>query len=288
MIFHALLASLLLIGTVSATTEDFSYSAQDEWGGICVTGNNNEQSPIDIDESSVEFDDDLEDLAMSGWGVEYEGTFSNTGHNLQFDPTTTGQATTENHLGSYGVLQFHMHWGTQDGEGSEHLISGNANEVEIHFVHSKVGETDTTARDYLSVIAIMATVDEDASISGPWAQLNASAVPVYQDSINISGFSFNQLLPENLDYYFYYGSLTTPTCDETVAWFVLKETITVPAAYLEQLRAVQGTDGSVLGFNFREPQDIGSREVKTNSQANVKPLVSLLMLSLVLIGLFLC
>ncbi len=284
----AALTCLLFVGAAFAVVEEFSYDRQDEWPGVCVDGNQNRQSPIGIDTEAVVFDSDLMDLMLAGWDVAYEGTFSNPGHNLQFDPTTPGQATVQNHLGTYEVVQFHMHWGRTAGTGSEHLISEEANELEIHFVQGKRGNTDQDAGDALSVIAVMGEVDEDADITDPWSQLDASQVPAFEDSINITAFRFDQLLPENLDYYHYMGSPTTPNCNEIVAWFVLRETIKVPAAYLEQLRAVQGTDGEVLGLNYRNPQAIGDRTVSTNSQTIIKPMFSLLVFSLIIIGLFSC
>ena len=75
-------------------------------------------------------------------------------------------------------------------------------------------------------------------------------------------FRFDSLLPDSLDYWFYEGSLTTPPCSETVAWFVLKERITVPGAYLDLLRGVEeDEDGTLLTFNFRDAQKLGDRTV---------------------------
>lgn len=278
---------LLLAGAAFAVEEDFSYDRQDIWPGVCVTGNNNMQSPIDIDDA--DFDGNLMELMMNGWDVGYDGTFFNGGHNVQFDPDMPAEATTETNLGTFEVLQFHMHWGTTTGTGSEHLVSGEAEELEIHFVHRNRNQPDVNASDAFAVVAVLGRVDEDAELTNPWYQLNASAVEGYEEAINITGFRFDQLLPDNLEYYHYMGSLTTPACSEVVAWYVLRNTITVPGAFLEQLRRVEGTDGEVLGFNFRMPQDLNNRPITTNSQRITKPLIPLIMvLSLILIGRFAC
>jgi hypothetical protein len=46
------------------------------------------------------------------------------------------------------------------------------------------------------------------------------------EKVDVPQFAMNKLLPENQDvFYRYAGSLTTPTCDETVTWTVFKEPI---------------------------------------------------------------
>ena len=116
--------------------------------------------------------------------------------------------------------------------------------------------------------------------------LDASRIQDENGSIHVTGFSFDSFLPSNRDYYFYMGSLTAPLCDENVAWFIMKDTITVPGSYLDQLRDVIGDDGNrPLTYNFRDPQELGDRVVKTNSQAIVKPVLTILLFCLVTIGL---
>ena len=166
-------ALLGLVASSAAVELEFSYDAQDEWPGICVTGNEMRQSPIDIILEDVEENDDLIDLKLTKWDENMDGVFANTGENVQFDPDTPGIATTCNHLGKYSVQQFHLHWGEKEGEGSEHRVNGEQAELEIHFVQFKEGENDTTARDFISVIAVRADVDEDAPLTGPWQQLDA-------------------------------------------------------------------------------------------------------------------
>ena len=268
-----------------AATIEFSYSEQQNWTGLCISGV--EKSPIDITTSNVVVDSSLPNLQFNAWDVSYPGIFENTGHNVQFNPTTPGAATTINQFGTYGVQQFHMHWGRRTGEGSENRINSDQAELEIHFVHYKNGVTDTTQRDYITVVAVLGDVVEGAARTSPWAELNVTQIQSNTTSnISVTGFAFDLLLPNNRDYYYYQGSLTTPPCSETVQWFVLKERIRVPSIFLEQLREVQESNGEILGFNFRDVQSLGNRMVMTASQAINKPFITLLILSLFFTSIF--
>lgn len=260
-----ILASTLIVNAAAAGFK-FTYDAQDQWPGVCVVGNQMRQSPINIVTSNVQADSTLfTSLKFSYQKHGMNGIFRNTGHNVQFDPDVPGSASFTNHLGTYLFQQVHMHWGKQTGEGSEHRIDGNQGELEIHFVHIKEGATDVNQPDYYSVIGVLADVDSGQSISGPWNKLNANAVQTFGSQITVKKLHLKQLLPQHRDYYFYQGSLTTPPCSETVAWFVMKERITVPSAYLTSLRNVEeNAAGDILGYNFRMPQNLAGRVVYSN------------------------
>jgi carbonic anhydrase len=51
------------------------------------------------------------------------------------------------------------------------------------------------------------------------------------DSITINAAN---LLPPDLSYYTFFGSLTTPPCSENVTWFVLKHPVTITGEEIEQ------------------------------------------------------
>ena len=153
-------------------------------------------------------------MQFNAWDVSYPGIFENTGHNIQFNPTTPGAATTMNQFRTYSVQQFHMHWGTSTREGSEHRINSDQGELEIHLVHYKNGVTNTPQRDYITVVGVLGDVVEGAARTSPWAELNVTQIQSNTISnISVTGFTFDLLLQ---DYYYYQGSLTTPPCSETV------------------------------------------------------------------------
>ena len=118
---------------------------------------------------------------------------------MQFNPTAPGAATTINQFRTYSVQQFHMHWGRRTGEESEHRIKSVQAELEleIHFVHYKNGVTDTTQRDYITVVAVLGDVDEGAAITSPWAEHNVTQI---QSNTTFDGFVFDQLLPNKRDF----------------------------------------------------------------------------------------
>ena len=260
-IFIALLA-FVTISFTAVQSASFSYTAQNLWPGICVTGNTGRQSPIDIKEDDVEEGEDLSALKFnSAYSSMIDGEFENTCQNVEFTPDSSVNAVMTTPFGNYKLLQFHFHWGTSTGEGTEHLVDGVAEEFEAHFVHEKIGGTNASAGDALAVLAVRGKVSSQ-SITGIFAALDASQITEVDAKINVEDIIMSDLFPKNRAYYYYEGSLTTPDCDEIVQWFVFKNTIRVPQAYLEDLRNIEmDEDGNLLTFNFRDTQSLNNRPV---------------------------
>ena len=256
---------MLILAAVFTFTKSasFSYTAQDQWPGICVDGNMGRQSPININTRNVKRMK-LPPLQFnSAFSKKIEGVFENTCQNVEFTPTESVDAVIQTPVGKYKLDQFHFHWGRKSGEGTEHLVNGKAEEFEIHLVCEKIGGDDPTAGDALAVIAVRGEVSK-RPITGIFKKLDASKITQVDTFIHVDDIIMSELLPRNCDYYFYKGSLTTPDCDETVQWFVLKHTIKVPASYLAQLRKIEmDEDGNQLTFNFRAPQALNGRDVLT-------------------------
>ncbi len=220
------------------------------------------QSPISLSADEASLDSALKPLEFSKeWTSASSGIFQNVGHTVQFSPQQLDSTTITNMCGVYQLQQFHLHWGAGSGRGSEHALDGRQAEAEIHFVLSKKDETNTTRRDYLTVIGVL--FDEyNGAVSGPWDKLDVTAVQQSDSKpVEVSGFVLSEFLPKNKSYYYYQGSLTTPPYSEVVQWFVMKEKMPIPSAILVKLRNIQGKDGLAVMENFRALQPVGDRMI---------------------------
>ena len=256
---------ILVLTFSAAHSATFRYSAQNQWPGICVTGNTGRQSPINIITDEVVEENDLTALRFSSeYTSPIEGEFENTCQNVEFTPQNTVNAFMRTLIGTYKFLQFHFHWGRQSGEGTEHLVDGTAEEFEVHFVHKNVFGMDPSAGDALAVLAVRGkavsrSIEDSEDI---WEELDASQISTVDADIDVENIIMTDLFPNNRDYYYYEGSLTTPDSDETVQWFVYKNLIEVPRAYLDNLRKIErDASGNLLTFNFRAPQELNNHPV---------------------------
>ena len=68
----------------------------------------------------------------------------------------------------------------------------------------------------------------------------------------------SSLLPENLEYYSYSGSLTTPPCSQNVSWNVMKMPIEASAEQIEQFMAI-------YQMNARPVQPLNQRTIELNN-----------------------
>lgn len=189
-----------------------------------------EQSPIDVATGSV-MAGGLDPLMMSYQPSSW--TLEDTGHAINAMPAGDNQLM----IGdvTYQLLQFHAH------TPSEHTIDGQFFPMEVHFVHQN-------ASGQLAVVGVMVQEgDTDDGFGGIAAALS-------DGSMSVSGVDPRTLLPENLDYFGYPGSLTTPPCSEGVRWNLLKTPVTLTA---EQIAVFEGTHG----MTNRPVQPINQRSV---------------------------
>ena len=197
----------------------------------------------------------LSSLSLSlsqGWNNSLSGSIQNTGHSIQFTPSTLNQPLMVAHNGSYSLSQFHIHWGASAEEGSEHTIDGKSYSGEIHFVlHKSTGPDD--AGDALSVLAVFCEANINMKIRGtPWENL---CIPQdYHQICLTDSLVPSKLLPSNQDFYHYPGSLTTPPCSEIVMWYIFKQAIKIPIEFLFSLRQIKDEKNESLQYNHRCPK----------------------------------
>ncbi|KAM6215776.1 carbonic anhydrase 2 [Rhynchocyon petersi] len=231
------------------------------------------QSPVDIDTKAAKYDPALKPLSIS-----YEKATSrkilNNGHsfNVEFDDSQDTSVLRGGPLdGTYRLIQFHFHWGSNDGQGSEHTVDSKKYSAELHLVHwnTKYGAFEKAVQqpDGLAVLGIFLKIGS--------AKTGLQKVLDMLDSIKTKGkgadftnFDPRGLLPESLDYWTYPGSLTTPPLLECVTWIVLKEPISVSSEQMLKFRNLnfnkEGDPEELMVDNWRPAQPLKNRQIKAS------------------------
>jgi carbonic anhydrase len=174
----------------------------EHWGdNFPICGKGKKQSPLNIIGPFEKSKDTLT--------VDYkEGPLKmlNNGHTIQVnvEPGSTLTIGKE----SFDLLQFHFH------RPSEEQVDGKNAAMVAHFVHkSKEGK--------LAVIGVMLNEGKDsAAIKTLWANLPPKEMEEFLPPKVM--FNPGSMLPKELGFYNYEGSLTTPPCTEGVQFYILK------------------------------------------------------------------
>lgn len=201
----------------------------EHWGdAFPVCGKGKKQSPLNI---IGPFEKSKETLS-----VDYkEGPLKmlNNGHTIQvnIEPGSTLTIGKE----SFDLLQFHFH------RPSEEQVDGKNASMVAHFVHkSKEGK--------LAVIGVLLNEGKDsAAIKTLWANLP----PKEGEEFLPAKVTFNpaSMLPKEMGFYNYEGSLTTPPCTEGVQFYILKTPVDISKQQLAKFpfklnaRPVQSLNG---------------------------------------------
>lgn len=218
---------------------EWSYSGAlgpENWGSLsaeyvaCSTGEM--QSPVDI----TSFVDGGEsELAFSYSGDAKELSYNGVAISIAYEM--------ENYLNLgnrvYSLSSVHHHI------PSEHQIDGESFALELHLVHEReVGDE--------AVAAFLYSLGE----SDPVIQSIIDAVPAVGETVSDSiGLNAKGYEPDDVGYYGYRGSYTTPPCKEPVDWLVMHERRSVSREQVDALLVLTGIE------NSRPVQAIGNREI---------------------------
>uniref|UniRef100_A0A3Q2XSH4 Carbonic anhydrase n=1 Tax=Hippocampus comes TaxID=109280 RepID=A0A3Q2XSH4_HIPCM len=176
--------------------------------------------------------------------------------------------------GHYRAAQFHFHWGASGRPGSEHTVDGERFPMELHVVHIKepYGSLSEAEHD-MAGIALLAFLFEVARASAAtsrrarWLRHNGRDP---RSTALMSDFKLSDIVPpsgELRGYYRYVGSMTTPGCEQAVAWTVFLKTL--PVSGRQQCRFWTGQPMTDI---FRPTQPLDGRVVyRSNSAGAVAP-----------------
>jgi carbonic anhydrase len=191
------------------------HEGPENWGKLdpayaaCAVGKR--QSPIDIKGAIIS---ELTALKFDYNSVPL--SIIDNGHTIQvnYAPGSTLSAGGR----TYVLKQFHFH------HPSEEHVNGHGFDMVAHLVHA-----DADGRT--AVVAVLfKTGNANALINQLWNNIPAEK----NKAVDVSGTTVNarDLLPSDLGYFTFSGSLTTPPCSEDVTWFVLKSTASLSPSQL--------------------------------------------------------
>ncbi len=220
---NTILASLMLTLSAATYASDMHWSYEgkagpENWGNVSpdfqTCHNGKFQSPIDI-RNTIE-------AKLPALQLEFRTAMEklvNNGHTVQVNVKNEDDFMLDGE--AFHLMQYHFH------TPSENQINGHSYPLEAHFVHSNdQGE--------LAVVAVMFEVGKANSALDP---ILAVVPEQLNHEVEIKQrMDLRPLFPQNLHYYRYSGSLTTPPCTEGLRWLVMKQPVTLSA---EQLKAFQ-------------------------------------------------
>ncbi|KAL9694619.1 hypothetical protein quinque_013904 [Culex quinquefasciatus] len=215
----------------------------EHWGGQCDTGRR--QSPIDLTHKAAVRGDFSPFLFSNYMNPIRNAQLANTGHSVQIDNSDPSVTLYGGGLpGKFVLDQMHFHW------GSEHTVNGVRYGLELHMVHHDARyKTLAEAAAVKNAVAVLGVLFHATSgiVAGKSAPLRVRLSP-------------HNLLPRNRTAFFRYeGSLTTPTCAESVIWTVFTESLPVSLDQVELFKTIHDGAGHELVNNYRSLQPLNAR-----------------------------
>uniref|UniRef100_A0A3Q0SIE6 Carbonic anhydrase n=1 Tax=Amphilophus citrinellus TaxID=61819 RepID=A0A3Q0SIE6_AMPCI len=185
------------------------------------------QSPINIVTSKVHVNVALPPFDFIGHTNTINITVENKGHSAHFALPPSVRLSEGGLPGHYRAAQFHFHWGGNGRPGSEHTIDGERFPMEMHIVHIKEPYSSLAEAEHDTAgIALLAFLFEETTDDHPHLDAVIDALGRVQNNGSITvipNFRLSDLIPAAKDlqsYYRYVGSMTTPGCEQAVAWTI--------------------------------------------------------------------
>ena len=163
----------------------------------------------------------------------------NNGHTIQVNVTPGSKIRIDGK--AYDLLQFHFH------RPSEEHINGKPSAMVIHYVHKN------DSGDLAVLGVLLQEGNENPGIKTLWSHAPSKEGPeVAPDNV---AFNPANLLPREMEFYHYDGSLTTPPCTEKVKFYILKTQVNIGKEQITQFP---------FKMNARPVQPLNERKIFTN------------------------
>ncbi|KAJ0061636.1 hypothetical protein NL108_005770, partial [Boleophthalmus pectinirostris] len=227
------------------------------------------QSPINIVTSKAHTNSALAPFNFIGHNKQINISLENTGHSATFRLPQSVGLSGGALPGNYRAANFHFHWGREGSPGSEHTIDGERLPMEMHIVHIKEPYGSLTEAEHdMAGIALLAFLFEETAEDHPHLDTLIEALGRIQNngsSTEVINFRLSDVVPsasELHSYYRYMGSMTTPGCEQAVAWTVFKRMLPVSSRQLSAfISKCRFWTGQPMTDIFRPTQPLDGRVV---------------------------
>jgi len=255
--------AVLLFSATSAFAGHWGYFGQEgieynpaQWGELNENCNGSSQSPIDILTRKTVSGDAKINFEYASKAV----SSTNNGHAVTVSPKSRAIEIAGK---KYTLAQFHFH------TLSEHTVNGQHYDMEMHLVHADdAWLAGDTANGKLAVIGVFIERGaENLTLENIFKHLpHFDHATGTGETISAETASdFYSLLPSGRnsgDVYSYSGSLTTPTCNEVVSWYVLAKPIQMSEEQIEAYRALYENESDHSKYDTNRPvQPLNGRTV---------------------------
>uniref|UniRef100_A0A673LW75 Carbonic anhydrase n=1 Tax=Sinocyclocheilus rhinocerous TaxID=307959 RepID=A0A673LW75_9TELE len=238
-----------------------------EWKNNFPNCGGQRQSPINIVTHRVKHDPKLTSFIFEG----HKKVFNMTHFTLPQSVRLRGGGLPA----TYKAVQFHLHWGENGGQGSEHSVDGERYPMELHIVHikEKYGSLGEALNDSTGVAALAFFFEVTSGQNKQLDRVIEALGKVRYEGESLSDyFRLTDIIPQanKLNYYRYSGSLTTPGCDQAVVWTVFQQSLPISKNQVQRdffFYLLFGTEKPMTGI-FRPVQNLNGRVVYTSVPAH--------------------
>jgi len=251
---------LILLLAVGASAWSYAQGGED-WPETCKTGN--EQSPIDIDTGDTSDLGSDYFMKVYYYGKTASRTVANDG-NVIYIEGDFGYITVEDKDENErkfltNKIEFHM--------PSEHFFDGYPSKMEMQIFHT-IDDSDFTV-DFpkKAVVSVMIRPGDPSYFMD---SIEVSNLPTSNQNNTLPSDSNVNLLaivdPDD-KYFFYFGSMNKPDCEENVLWYVFETEQWVSFEQMknfENLLVLDSSDPDSTG-NVRSIQSLNGRTVYYSS-----------------------
>lgn len=255
------------------------------WGTSDAKCDGNKQSPIDVVSTKLEIPQvDVGKVVNHLYELDITGEVIHTGRHFTYQvreglkPYISGGPLDSKYV--FDHMDFHI--GSTDSQGSEHELDGVQSPGEIQLIFydgdafAKFSDAAaSTASDALATVSYMVKTDSTTADNADLKEITDLVLANAVEALSMTSGSgkkwtsivlnFEKIFGLSVDDYYYYdGSLTSPSCDENVKWILSNKKVELSSAQMTLLRAIMedSTDmPELMTDNYRPTQALGTRTV---------------------------